>query len=80
MSPVEAPLTPSRNGHDRVRLDDLPETPGTLDEQALLAGLKTGDETAYEYLLAHFQQPVYSLVQRLIDDPNEAATSPRRSS
>lgn len=73
MSPVEAPLTPSRNGHDRDRLDALPETPGTLDEQVLLVGLKTGDEAAYEYLLAHFQQPVYSLVQRLIDDPNEAS-------
>ena len=66
-------MTPGRNGHDRDRLDSLPETPGTLDEQALLAGLRTGDETAYEYLLAHFQQPVYSLVQRLIDDPNEAS-------
>jgi RNA polymerase sigma-70 factor (ECF subfamily) len=43
-----------------------------LDEQILLTGLRTGDETAYEYLLAHFQQSVYSLVQRLIDDPNEA--------
>jgi len=58
--------------HDRDRAEGLPESPEALDERFLLEGLKTGDEAAYEYLLAHFQQQVYSLVQRLIDDPNEA--------
>lgn len=66
-------MTPSRNGHDRSRLNDLPETPGLPDEQVLLAGLRSGDETAYELLIAHFQQPVFGLVQRLIDDHNEAS-------
>ena len=58
--------------HDSDRVEGLPEHPGTSDEQELLEGLRTGDEAAYERLIAHFQQPVYSLVQRLIDDPNEA--------
>jgi RNA polymerase sigma-70 factor (ECF subfamily) len=42
-------------------------------EARLIEGLRAGSESAYEYLLAHFQQPVYSLVQRLIDDPSEAS-------
>lgn len=42
-------------------------------DQSLLEGLRTGDETAYETLLARFQQPVYTLVQRLIEDPSEAS-------
>lgn len=66
-------MTPSRNGHDRSRLNDLPETPGLPDERVLLDGLKSGDETAYELLITHFQQPVFSLVQRLIEDHNEAS-------
>lgn len=66
-------MTPSRNGHDRNRPIDLPETPGLPDERILLDGLKSGDETAYELLIAHFQQPVFGLVQRLIDDHNEAS-------
>ena len=66
-------MTLSRNGHDRNRPIDLPETPGLPEERILLEGLKSGDETAYELLIAHFQQPVFSLVQRLIDDHNEAS-------
>jgi RNA polymerase sigma-70 factor (ECF subfamily) len=66
-------VTPSRNGHDRDRLNDLPETPGLPEERLLLEGLKSGDETAYELLITHFQQPVFGLVQRLIEDPNEAS-------
>lgn len=66
-------MTPSRNGHDRSRLNDLPEPPGLPAERVLLDGLKSGDETAYELLVTHFQQPVFSLVQRLIEDHNEAS-------
>jgi RNA polymerase sigma-70 factor (ECF subfamily) len=40
---------------------------------ALLEGLKNGSEAAYEELLSRFQQPVYNLVHRLIDDPGEAS-------
>jgi RNA polymerase sigma-70 factor (ECF subfamily) len=62
----------SLNGHERGRQTRLPETPELPDEQTLLEGLKSGDERAYELLVAHFQQPVYNLVQRLIDDSSEA--------
>jgi RNA polymerase sigma-70 factor, ECF subfamily len=49
-----------------------PEWPGWPDEGCLLEGLRSGSEAAYEALLEKFQSPVYHLVQRLIDDPNEA--------
>lgn len=39
----------------------------------LLAGLKTGNERAYEALVSHYQQPVYNLVRRLLRDPSEAS-------
>lgn len=42
-------------------------------EAQLVERLRAGEESAYELLLAHFQQPVYSLVQRLIDDASEAS-------
>lgn len=41
--------------------------------EALLKGLRTGEEAAYEYLVERFQQPVFNLVHRLIDDPGEAS-------
>ena len=39
----------------------------------LLEGLRAGEEAAYEELLARFQQPVYNLVFRLLNDPSETA-------
>ncbi|MCL4797390.1 MAG: sigma-70 family RNA polymerase sigma factor [Bryobacteraceae bacterium] len=58
---------------------DLPEpaapsgwAAGETDER-LLEGLCAGDEAAYETLLDRYQQPVYSLVQRLIEDQTEAS-------
>lgn len=58
---------------------DLPEGtasnewPAGAEEERLMEGLRTGDETAYETLLGCFQQPVYTLVQRLIEDQSEAS-------
>lgn len=46
--------------------------PGFGDEQRLLERLREGDDAAYEALLERFQTPVYQLVCRLIDDPDEA--------
>ncbi|HBY58877.1 MAG TPA: RNA polymerase subunit sigma-24 [Solibacterales bacterium] len=37
----------------------------------LLEGLRAGRESAYEELLAQYQQPIYSLVFRLLNDPSE---------
>lgn len=53
----------------------LPVMEGATPEsdRQLLEGLKSGCEVAYEQLLARFQQPVYNLVHRLIDDPAEAS-------
>ena len=43
------------------------------EEQALVAELKAGSEEAYAWLILHFQQPVYSLVYRIVADPADAA-------
>jgi RNA polymerase sigma-70 factor (ECF subfamily) len=42
-------------------------------EDRLLAGLRDGDELAYETLIQQYEQPIYSLVSRLVDDPSDAA-------
>lgn len=41
-------------------------------EERMLERLREGDDAAYEALLERFQGPVYQLVYRLVDDPNEA--------
>ena len=38
----------------------------------LVEGLRAGDERAYEVLLNEYQQPVYNLVVRLLNDPADA--------
>ena len=38
----------------------------------LVESLRDGSERAYEELLLRFQQPVYALALRLLDDPSEA--------
>jgi len=41
-------------------------------DECLLAGLRSGEECAYESLIQRFQQPVYNLVSRLMKDPSES--------
>lgn len=60
-----------------VRLDenhpaDNVASAATLDT-LLVERLKSGDEEAYETLIARFQQPIYNLCYRLINDPADAA-------
>ena len=43
------------------------------DDLRLVELLRTGASHAYEELLARFQQPVYNLALRLLDDPSDAA-------
>jgi RNA polymerase sigma-70 factor (ECF subfamily) len=43
------------------------------DEAAVIAELRSGSEEAYSWLIAHFHQPVYSLVYRILNDPTDAA-------
>ncbi|MEJ7606917.1 MAG: sigma-70 family RNA polymerase sigma factor [Bryobacteraceae bacterium] len=42
------------------------------EEDVLLTALRNGEDEAYEILLGRFQQPVYNLIFRLLDDPAEA--------
>ena len=39
------------------------------EELDLVDGLRAGNERAYETLVKHYQQPVYNLVYRLLNDP-----------
>jgi RNA polymerase sigma-70 factor (ECF subfamily) len=41
------------------------------EQDLLLEGLRSGSEEAYEMLIQRFQQPVYNLVYRLLNDPTE---------
>ncbi len=43
------------------------------EEAAIIADLKAGSEEAYAWLIAQFQQPVYSLVYRIVNEPADAA-------
>jgi RNA polymerase sigma-70 factor (ECF subfamily) len=53
-------------------LADGPACQAGSDDSQLVAGLRSGEEWAYESLIERFQQPVYNLVCRLIWDPEEA--------
>ncbi len=41
-------------------------------EKALIEGLRTANESAYEELIQRFQQPVYNTAYRMLNDPNDA--------
>ncbi len=43
------------------------------EEASIVAELKGGSEDAFAWLIAHYSQPVYSLVYRMLDDPSDAA-------
>jgi RNA polymerase sigma-70 factor (ECF subfamily) len=43
------------------------------DETSLIAGLRAGSEEAFEWLIARFHQPVYSLLARTAHDRADAA-------
>src|SRR5579864_1873220 len=43
------------------------------EEAAIVAELKAGSEEAYAWLIGEFQQPVYGLVYRVVNDPADAA-------
>jgi RNA polymerase sigma-70 factor (ECF subfamily) len=55
-------------------LGDLAGVVGArIEESSILAELKAGSEDAYSWLIAHYHQPVYSLVYRIVNDPADAA-------
>jgi RNA polymerase sigma-70 factor (ECF subfamily) len=41
-------------------------------EADLVNGLRTGVDTAYETLISRFEQPVYNMISRLMNDPADA--------
>lgn len=45
----------------------------SADEALLVEGLRAGEQEAYETLLARYQQPVFNLVYRLLEDSAEAS-------
>jgi RNA polymerase sigma-70 factor (ECF subfamily) len=42
-------------------------------ESAMIAELKAGSEEAYAWLIGEFQQPIYGLIYRMMNDPSDAA-------
>jgi RNA polymerase sigma-70 factor (ECF subfamily) len=55
-------------------LSDLASAIGVRTEEAsIVAELKAGSEEAFYWLIAHYNQPVYSLIYRILDDPSDAA-------
>ena len=55
-------------------LSDLASAIGVrTEEAAIVAELKARSEEAFYWLIAHYNQPVYSLVYRILDDPSDAA-------
>ncbi len=54
------------SGETRDRLEPF-------EDELLLEGLRNGAEEAYEALIARFQQPIYNLVSRLLNDPGDAS-------
>src|SRR6266481_9745166 len=43
------------------------------EEASIVSELSSGSEEAYSWLIAHYHQPVYSLVYRILNDPADAA-------
>jgi len=48
------------------------------EETSVVAELKAGSEEAFSWLIAHYHQPVYSLVYRMVNDPADAADTVQR--
>jgi RNA polymerase sigma-70 factor, ECF subfamily len=55
-----------------LNTEQTPEHAAELEDQALAAALRAGAADAYEHLLERFQQPVYALALRLLNDPADA--------
>jgi RNA polymerase sigma-70 factor, ECF subfamily len=43
------------------------------EELELVEGLRTAQEQAYEALIVRYQQPIYNLVYRLLNDPSDSS-------
>ena len=54
------------------RLDRAAPPAATLEDHLLAEGLRAGEESAYEALLQRFENPIYGVIHRLMDDPVDA--------
>lgn len=54
-------------------MDESTDSNLAVDPAWLTEGLKSGSEEAYEALIARYQQPVYNLAYRLVEDPGDAS-------
>jgi RNA polymerase sigma-70 factor (ECF subfamily) len=52
--------------------DVIARNRATKEEIALVAGLRSGAEYAYEMLILQYEQPVHSIVSRLVEHPADA--------
>jgi RNA polymerase sigma-70 factor, ECF subfamily len=68
---VVADTTVSFDFNSFAGAGEQPDGPLSVHEEKLIEGLQLGAEEAYEYLIAHHQQPVYNLVYRLVEDPGD---------
>jgi RNA polymerase sigma-70 factor (ECF subfamily) len=48
------------------------ETPVADQDRVLLEGLRAGEDDAYETLILRYEQPVFSIVSRMLEDPSAA--------
>ncbi len=56
-----------------LQLDTVSALRAHEEDSALLEGLRCGQEEAYEALIERFEQPIFNIVSRLLDDPTDAA-------
>src|SRR5437016_7284743 len=47
--------------------------PVRAEEASIITELRAGSDDAYAWLIAHYHQPIYGLVYRIINDPADAA-------
>ena len=55
-----------------LQFDVLTALRAREEDSALLEGLRGGQESAYESLIQRFEQPIYNIISRLLDDPADA--------
>jgi RNA polymerase sigma-70 factor (ECF subfamily) len=59
--------------HAEISMGQLASAIGIRTEDAaLVAALKAGSEEAFAVLIAHYSQPLYSLIARSLQDPSDA--------
>jgi RNA polymerase sigma-70 factor (ECF subfamily) len=56
-----------------LQLDAASALRAREEDTALLDGLRTGREDAYEALIDRYELPIFNIVSRLLDDPSDAA-------